>query len=297
MNRSKRFSLIIISLLIMSFLAIGCSSSKNISEDMAVNEDTAHSMPDMARPQESAVSEELGNSTVEPDKVITTISLSFETMEFEKTNENLNKVISKYKAYIENSSISYNQHYNNKSYRHGNFTIRVPSESVNDFKSELSGIGNMIWENTNKEDVTKQYRDTESRLRVITTKEERILSLLEKAEKVEDIITLENQLSKTIEEKEIIKTSLLNLDDKVDFSTIHIDIQEVEKLSDAETFETGFGTRIKNAFGNSLFRFKKSLEDLIIGVIYLLPFALIFGLLAFFGFKIYIKLYNKNDKS
>lgn len=68
---------------------------------------------------------------------------------------------------------------------------------------------------------------------------------MEKAEKIEDIIALENQLSETIAEKESLKTSLINIDDKVDFSTINIEIQEVEKLSNAETIETTFGTRIK----------------------------------------------------
>ncbi len=52
-----------------------------------------------------------------------------------------------------------------------------------DFKSSLNGVGNIISESTNKEDVTRQYKDTESRLKVIETKEERILALLSKAEK------------------------------------------------------------------------------------------------------------------
>lgn len=303
MKNSKRYLLIIVGLLILISIVAGCSSQKNSSNDFSVapdtgsqdfggpvrNESTIDNKEEIAPP--SAVP-----SPLEPKKVITTIQMTFETTEFDKTANNLDIIINKYKAYVENSNISNNSYYNNKNYRFGNYTIRVPKESVEHFKSELSGIGNMLSESTSKEDVTSQYTDTESRLKVITVKEERILSLLEKAEKIEDVIALENQLSQVIYEKENLKSSLISLDDRVDYSTFYLNIQETEKLSNSETIETTFATKVKNAINDSLYSFKKTMQNLTISLIYLLPFIIILAVILFIAFKIIKKINIKKNK-
>lgn len=140
------------------------------------------------------------------------------------------------------------------------------------------------------------YQDTESRLKVVTTKEERILALLEKAEKIEDIIALEKELSEIIYEKENLKTNLMDLDDKIDYTTFYISLQEVQKVSDTETRDTSFGIRIKNAFKNSLYSFKKGIENFIIAIVYNLPYIFITGIIFFVAYKLFKKKKNKIDK-
>lgn len=289
----RKLFILALSLVLILSLAIGCSSSDKSSTSNDMAWDSASGGTDggaapMAPPdRDDILSKESG---LEPEKVITTINLEFETTEFDNTTSDLMKLIEKYKAYVENSNISYNQYYNNKSYKYAQYTIRVPKNDALSFKTELNSIGNMILENTNKEDVTKQYRDTESRLRVVTTKEERLLALLEKAERIEDIIALENQLSEVIYEKENLQSSLVTIDDKVDFSTVRINIQEVERLRNSETIETTFGTKIKNALSNSLFGFKKSMQNFTISFIYALPFLIALAIVIFVVYWIIKKI-------
>jgi len=304
---SKKLLAFSISILMILLLLASCSgkSSKHtaLSENTTAISEPASALPDItSEAEESDSQKSFGNglnsksSPLEPKKVITTIQLSFETTEFEKSNEELNKIIDKYNAYVENSNISYNHYYNQQMYRYGEFTIRVPKDKIVSFKTELNLIGHMVSENTNKQDVTKQYQDTESRLKVVTTKEERILALLEKAEKIEDIITLEKELSEIIYEKENLKTNLMDLDDKIDYNTFYISLQEVQKVSDTETKDTSFGIRIKNAFKNSLYSFKKGIENFIITIIYNLPFILIIGIIFFIAYKLFKKKKKKIDK-
>ena len=306
MKRFKKILVLALSIIMVLSLLAGCSSKGSTppntaaSEDRAVGSAPGAPMPSPVTPESE--SQDYGiippaTSPLEPKKVITTIHLSFETIEFEKSNEELNKLIEKYKAYVENSNISYNHYYNEKMYRYGEFTIRVPKENITSFKTELNLIGHLVSENTNKQDVTKQYQDTESRLKVITVKEERILALLEKAEKIEDIIALEKELSEIIYEKENLKTSLINLDDKIDFSTIYISLQEVQKISDTETIDTTFGTRIKNAFKNSLYSFKRGVENLIITFIYNIPFLIVVAIILYIAYKLFRKRRNNNDRN
>ena len=272
--------------LILSSLT-GCGSKKSSQQSVSNKMSLA--------PTESK--EERDNndeaSPLEPEKVITNVYIQLETTEFEKANKDLNALISKHNAYVENSQIDYNQYYNNKSYRNGFYLIRVPKDKISSFKSGLNGVGNIISESTNKQDVTSEYRDTESRLKVLEVKEERILALLSKAEKMEDIIKLENELSETIYEKEKLKTNLMNIDDKVDFSTFEISIEEVERLTNQQTTDTSFGKKLANAFKNSLFSFRKALETFVISIVYILPFAVVIGIIAYFVIKLIIKRKNK----
>ncbi len=299
MKWSKKLVLFTISILLVLSVVVGCSSRMKSQSSVG----TAPASPPVAREESPAEAGAADNgssnfgrgisSPLEPEKVITTIHLNFETTEFDKTNEELYKLIEKYKGYIEYSNLSYNHYYNNNKYRYGEFAIRIPKENIASFKTELNAIGNLTSESTNKQDVTKQYTDTESRLKVVETKEARLLALLEKAEKIEDIIALENQLSEVIYEKENLKASLLTLDDKIEFSTIYINIQEVAKVTATETIDTTFATKVKNAFNDSLYFFKDAVEDLIIALIYLLPFLVIISVVVFIGVK-YYKNHKKN---
>lgn len=275
MKKFRRYSLLFMLLILILSLTVGCGSNKSTPNNTAVEDSTEFTT------SEDVKYEEEENSPLEPEKVITTIYLNLETTEFDKSSDFLYENIKKYGAYVENSNIDYTRSRDNKRYKNAYYVIRVPKDKVLDFKSGLNGVGNVISESTNKEDVTRQYRDTESRLKVIETKEERILALLAKAEKIEDIIKLESELSEIIYEKEQLKTNLMNIDDKVDFSTFEIHIREVDRLSSEDTIDTKFGTKIKNAFYDSLYMFKIAMEKLILFIIYILPFGVIIGIIYY----------------
>ncbi len=282
MKKFRRYFLLSIVVILILVLIIGCGSKQieprnkiDLASEEVTNTDT----------NEKIEFEQVEKSPLEPEKVITTIYMDFETTEFEKSIKSLYDTIKKHGGYVENSSVNYGQYRNNKIYRDAYYVVRIPKDKILSFNSELKSIANITSENTNKEDVSKQYNDIESSLKVVEIKEERILALLSKAEKIEDIIKLEEELSKVIHEKEQLKSNLMNIDDKVDFSTFEISIREVEKLTTQDTIETKFGTRIKNAFNDSLYVFKKAMENFILLLIYILPFAIIIGIIAYFIIK------------
>lgn len=284
MKSSRKVIFVFLSIFLILSIIVGCGANKVItSEDTAVENSSS-------APQEAAEMEEAGfgsdsSSPLEPEKVITTIDMRFETTDFDKSIEDLENIIGKNEGYVEYSDI----HYNSRNNRNGNYTIRIPKNNIQEFKSDLSTIGNKTSESVNKQDVTKQYTDTESRLKVLEVKEERILTLMEKAEKIEDIIKLEEQLSQVIYEKEQLQANLIDLDDKIDFSTINLYIREVDKFSSSNTPETTFGQKISDAIGDSIYFFRNTLEDLIILLIYVLPFIVILGVIAYAVYRFIIK--------
>ncbi|MFA7533799.1 MAG: DUF4349 domain-containing protein [Tissierellaceae bacterium] len=282
--KTKKIFIFILLILSFVFIFSGCAKNAPDIAPMTANPEM-EGMPvrASASSMDKAVEEygEYTSTSVEPEKIITTITVTMQTKEFMDTTDKLNSLISDYKGYIENSNISYNNYINYTGLKSSSYTIRIPKGEMTKFVDELKEIGNIISENTNKEDITKRYRDTESRLRVVETKENRILNLLEKADKMEDIIALENQLSDIIYEKENLTANIMEMDDKVDYSTIYVNIEEVAKLTTGETAKTPFTTRLSNAFRDSLYFFNYNIGNLIISIVYFLPYALIIGIVLY----------------
>lgn len=291
-SRFKYLNLLLVLILVLSVVS-ACSSAS--PKDMIAEE--PQSSP-AESPMEAAIEEERGEdganlslgSTytggIEPDKVITTIYLGFESTEFEKSLERMYALIEENKGYISSSNIYFRNYYDTQRMRSGEFAIRIPRDKVNQFKNQIPEIGNLVNESSSKEDVTQYYTDTESRLKVLEIKESRLLSLLEKAEKIEDIIALENQLSQVISEKEELKKTLVSLDDRIDYSTVNLSLAEVRKVSTTETKETTFVDRITNAFNNSLYQFRISAENFVVSIVYNLPFLLVLLIFILIVYKI-----------
>lgn len=291
-KRIKYGALLLVFILAVSVFT-GCSARKSSNDGVTSEPGYPQEMPAEApsapAPMPVPTEESKGGDndfgsdwtgSIEPDKIITTVYLGAETTEFDKSLESLYSLIQKAGGYLASSNIYYGSYYEGTQYRSGDFSIRIPRDKVNQFRTQLPEIGNITSESTSKEDVTRYYRDTEARLNVLTIKEERLLSLLEKAEKIEDIIALENQLSEVIYEKENLKATLINLDDRIDYSTFNINLREVAKVTTTETVETTFMDRVKNAFDNSLYQFIRSAENFVIFIIYNGPMLIL--LLVFF---------------
>lgn len=286
----------IILTLLMSFLLIMTSCSSNM--DRAVNEDNWAPQSQSSRedsPQDDydydeEVEESDSPANIDPEKIITSLNLSFETLDFDDFREGIEKLIEENQGYIEHSNLWYGGY--SRAYRRGEYTIRVPRENLNRFKDHISELGHITNESTDRQNVTSQYRDTESRLRIVETKEERILELLETADLMSDIIELERELNNIVYEKEYLTQQLMGLDDRIDYSLVNLSVEEVDRLSTTEALDTNLGTRIKNAFTDSIHFFYNAMENLIIFFVYSIPFLIVLVILGLIA-RIFYKKYKK----
>lgn len=299
MKNIKRFLSIVLSLIIILSMATGCSSKISTMDTESSNDSKYETSEDYAgvAPDEMFTNDPKNKelSPLEPTKVIVRFYLDMQTIEFDKSVSNLKNLISKHEGYVENSSVNLGSYYNQSNYRSANYVIRIPKTNINKFMNETGSIGKVSTQEESKEDVTMHYRDTESRLNVLNIKEERILELLKKAEKMEDIIALENSLSDLIYQKENLKGVLKDLDNKVDFSTVTISLREVQKIDVKDNVKTSFGQRIANAFSNSLHYFKIGFENFIIQLIYALPTLIVLTILVYGIYK-GVGVYNRKRR-
>lgn len=99
-------------------------------------------------------------------------------------------------------------------------TVRVPAGRFDEAMALLRGTGRVLSESMQAEDVGRQHLDTSIRLENARTARTRLLALLDKADKVEDILKIEEQLRRLTEEIERMEGELKWLADQVAMSTI-----------------------------------------------------------------------------
>ncbi len=154
------------------------------------------------------------------------------------------------------------------------------------FNAELKLMAHLVSENANVQNVSKYYRDIETRLDTLEAQRKRLNELYEQAERIEDIINIESKLNDIIYQIESIKGELQYLDESINYSTVTTYIQEVSKLTEGESIQASFGERLSKALSESVYFFQEAMITFFIVLIYLIPFLIVFGALAAAGSKI-----------
>ena len=219
----------------------------------------------------------LDGQVVAGRKLIRTVYLSLQTTEFDSVLSNLSEKTAELGGYIENSSVSGHSYYYNNT-RYASYTIRIPTAELNQFVDVVSEIGNVTQKNESVEDVTLQYVDVESRKKALETEQERLMELLSSAENMEDLLAIESKLSEVRYELENYGSQLRMLDNQIDYSTVNVDVDEVERIT--ETGEKSFFAEIKDRFGDSLYQVGRGIRSFVIGFLGSLPIIFVWVVIA-----------------
>jgi len=145
----------------------------------------------------------------------------------------------------------------------GQISIRVPSDRFDEAFDRLRKIAvNVPSESTNSQDVTEQYTDLQAQLRNLESTEAQYLEILKKAEKVEDILAVQRELSNVRGQIEQIKGRILYIERTSDMALIDVNLQKVKPIGGTawSALET-----LKSA-ARGLVSFGKVLADILIWI-------------------------------
>ena len=184
------------------------------------------------------------------EKIIYSAYAEIETIEFDATIDSLTDMLGYYGAFIEDSYVggrNYAQsYYGTQTYRQARYTLRVPANRLGAFRDSLESLGNVTSSSSNAENITSQFYDTQSRLTSLRTQEERLLDMLAKSETVADMLTIEERLADVRYHIESITTTLRNWQSLVDYSTLTLQIKEVEKLTEFTPIQQSYWEQISD---------------------------------------------------
>ncbi len=111
-------------------------------------------------------------------------------------------------------------------------TLRVPVESFDQAMAALRALAEeVLAEQTTARDVTEEYTDLDARLRNLQAAETQLLTLLERADTVEDLLKIENRLAEVRQEIEQLQGRLNVLIDRIALATIHVLLHAPPDLS------------------------------------------------------------------
>lgn len=219
-------------------------------------------------------SEALANTS---RKLIRTVDLRVETTEFDGLMSGISKFVTDCGGYIERSSASGNSKSGSSS-RYASVTARIPADKVDAFLSQMDEQSNITYRSENVEDVTLQYTDVESRKKSLTIEQERLWELLEKADSLDAVISLEERLSEIRYELERMESQLRTYDNQVDYSTVYIDIDEVGVFTPVEP--DSVMTRIQKGFTRNLQAVSTWFVDFFVWFVSSLPTLVVLAAIA-----------------
>jgi hypothetical protein len=162
--------------------------------------------------------------------------------------------------------------YSNKSgepeITYGQISIRVPSDRFDEAFDRLRKLAvNVPNESTNSQDVTEEYTDLQAQLRNYEATEAQYLELLKKAEKVEDMLAVQQALSNVRGQIEQVKGRILYIERTSDMGLIDVSLQKVKPIGGTawSALET-----LKSA-ARGLVSFGKVLANIIIWLVIFSP--------------------------
>jgi len=109
--------------------------------------------------------------------------------------------------------------------------IRVPSETFEETMLAIEGLGKIRSKTVRAEDVSEEFLDIQSRLAALRESERRILNMLSKAETLDAVIRLENELASRRSEIERLEGRLRYLKERTTFCSISLTITEFRVIA------------------------------------------------------------------
>ena len=235
----------------------------------------------------TAARKESGSETPEenPEKIIYSADATVETTEFDQSIAELNAMLSECGGFVESSSVNGNNYYDssrgNVSRRTASYTLRIPSANFGGMMDALSTLGNVPYTHMYTENVTAQYYDVQARMQALQAQEKRLVEMMEIAETVEDIITIEDKLTDVRYRIDSLQSSLNNWDRRVSYSTLNLTVKEVQVYTPETVVKITYGERLARAFVNSLKNAGEFFQDLLVFLVSALPTLVILAVLFF----------------
>lgn len=222
-------------------------SSENYSRD--VSDIPAVEVDPISKPYESA-------------KIIRTLSYALRTSEYEKDRQFLDQLVQELGGYVSNS-YEYARSYYEEELRHLTLQLRIPSSRLGEFQSRFEADRTLNSKHLSQTDVTLTYVDVESRIKNLEARIARFREMIQEADTMSDIIEIERALSDATYELEGYQSQKKDLDSRIDFSQIDIEMDEVSDPLQVKA-KSSFIQRLQEGFISGINGFIEGMQSLAI---------------------------------
>jgi hypothetical protein len=155
--------------------------------------------------------------------------------------------------------------------RRGTLTLRIPAARFDEVFGGVKGLGKVLNDKVDVQDVTKAYFDLETRLRVKRDTEARLREILRtRTARLSDVLEAERELARVTEEIENMEGTRRFYDEQVAFATVVVSLQEPRSVVRPGALEP-----VREALRESLRLMSQSAAALIYATVFLLPWGVV----------------------
>ncbi|MGG5505818.1 MULTISPECIES: DUF4349 domain-containing protein [unclassified Myroides] len=269
----------------MLFLVLGCSALLAVcSCDQRKEYLSADTAASSALADSPSVQKSEGQQAI-ARKIIKNGNIRFETSHALETRKEITANLTRYQGYLAQDNA---ETYGNRiTYT---LTLRVPAENFELLLASISTTAKKIeQQDVQATDVTEEFIDVESRLHTKKELENRYKALLNKANKIEEILAIEKEIEALRSDIESYEGRLNYLKNSVAYSTLTVVFYEKTQPT-----TTAFGSEFLTAFKEGW----SNLVSFTLGLFYIWPFILItLGVLYLVRRRIKRRKNKKNEAS
>lgn len=153
-------------------------------------------------------------------------------------------------------------------------TAQVPADRLDTFLRDVSALGTVDSLNVSAQDVTAQAVDLDARINALQTSIDRLTELLAQAQRVEDLLTIETQLSQRQAELDALRAQRQYLSEQVALSTVTVTVSPLTAITDVDA--PGFLSGLQSGWS----AFVSLVMVAVTALGFLLPFAVILLIVA-----------------
>ena len=159
--------------------------------------------------------------------------------------------------------------------------LSVPAKTLDDVLTQLSKIGSVSYRSSQSQDVTDTYVDTKARIEPMQDGINRVRALLTKATDLQQVITLESELSRRQADLDSLTQRLAQLDAMTTTSDVTVTLW-TDATAPVQT-ESGLGGGLRTAWES----FLGSLTVILTGLAALLPWLVLLVPLTLLGLRVW----------
>ncbi len=255
---------------LLSMILLSACSSNSYSSNASSSSNYSSANAEYAAADTTAVNPEAADSD---QKLVSTGSITVEVKDPDTAEQNLKELISTYQGSIsqmnsngDGINTSSSTYYS----RYISYTVKVPADDFDAFMNDCRNLGNATYVNTSVEDITESYLDNQAHLDSLKAEKQKLEELLQQAENIDDLLAIQTQLSDVEYQIESYQSIQDHYDNQVSYSSVSITLQQVSNYT---YNEPNFLQRIQEGFSDSIHAFVTFLQNILLFVIFLLPYA------------------------
>ena len=249
--------------------------------------------PEMA--EADAVQDSAGadKSTVvegaDAEKIIRTYDLQVQTKAYDETWNTVQQKVTELGGYVESSESS-----GQEGDRWCSLTLRIPADQAETFLTALGEAGTIVYQSSATENVTLTYTDVQSHIDALKTEQETLMRLMEEADQLEDVLSIQSYLTDVRYELDSYESQMRVLENRVSYSTITVNIDEVERVTPQE--EKGFFAESWAKLQDTMYELGQTIRTFGIWFIGSLPVLILLGAAIAVVVVVIRKICKKGDK-